>query len=330
MQNDINSNQIKYPFNGRSKYLIDKFCIMGFDPSSIENLVEESKISEKISEKKLYKTSTNALDKDKNYNIIPIKIQSSSPMLLSEMSSDYTKEIISFDIIKELIFPKGCQFFYELKDKNIEENRSERNSISTIGAATMNESNSNYRKNINKLNKLEPYFVTFSNNPQIENNSKKSINCFSYIFYKNQEINLNEGKTINFYFPFSFCIISEFQFYNSYFILCKQLYELFNKSTEIPLEVILYNIINFVPSPLNYAVTINLNIFYNSRNLKNKSTSEKNLPIVNKDIIPQRKEGRKLTKNSKKKLDNLLKEENNNMIVKPKNNFQDIKFEILS
>ena len=52
----------------------------------------------------------------------------------------------------------------------------------------------NYRKNINKLNKLEPYFVTFSNNPQIENNSKKSINCFSYIFYKNQEINLNEGK----------------------------------------------------------------------------------------------------------------------------------------
>ena len=140
---------------------------MGFDPSSIENLVEESKISEKISEKKLYKTSTNALDKDKNYNIIPIKIQSSPPMLLSEMSSDYTKEIISFDIIKELIFPKGCQFFYELKDKNIEENRSERNSISTIGAATMNESNFNYRKNINKLNNLEPYFVTFSNNPQI-------------------------------------------------------------------------------------------------------------------------------------------------------------------
>ena len=79
----------------------------------------------------------------------------------------------------------------------------------------MNESNFNYRKNINKLNKLEPYFVTFSNNPQIENNSKKSINCFSYIFYKNQEINLNEGKTINFYYPFSFCIISEFPFYNS-------------------------------------------------------------------------------------------------------------------
>ena len=193
-----------------------------------------------------------------------------------------------------------------------------------------NESDSNYRKNINKLNKLEPYFVTFSNNPQIENNSKKSINCFSYIFYKNQEINLNEGKTINFYFPFSFCIISEFPFYNSYFILCKQLYELFNKSTEIPLEVILYNIINFVPSPLNYAVTINLNIFYNSRILKNKSTSEKNLPIVNKDIIPQRKEGRKLTKNSKKKLDNLLKEENNNNIVKPQTKFQDINFEILS
>ena len=111
MQNDINSNQIKYPFNDRSKYLIDKFCIMGFDPSSIENLVEESKITEKISEKKLYKTSTNALDKDKNYNIIPIKIQSSSPMFLSEMSSDYTKEIISFDIIKELIFPKGVNFF---------------------------------------------------------------------------------------------------------------------------------------------------------------------------------------------------------------------------
>ena len=324
MQTDENPNQIKYPFNGRSKYLIDKFCIIGFDSSYIQNLVEENKIGENISDKKIGEISSNTIDKEKNSNLISIYIKSSSPMLLSEMSSDYTKEIVSSDIIKELIFPKGCQFFYEVKDKSIEEYN---NSDKDINSGFV----------IIRNNKLAPYFVTFSNNPQIENNSKKSINCFSYIFYKSEEIRLVNGKILYFYAPISFCIISEFPFFNNYYILCKQLYELFNENIGIPIEVILYNIINFTPSPLNYSVILNLNCFIDSSNSTritpssekcstfsldetNKKTNQKN---INDDFYNNKRLSKQLTiKNSKSKKDYLWSEGTIS--------FKDIKFEILS
>ena len=321
MQNDENPNQIKYPFNGRSKYLIDKFCIIGFDPSYIRSIVMENKIYENIPEKKKLSEAGTFSEKDKNSTLIPLKIKSSSPMLISEMSCDYTKEIISVDIIKDLIFPKGCQFYYEFKEPKPEGNNSDKDINSII--------------EINKSDKLNPYFVTFSNNPQIENNSKKSINCFSYIFYKLQEIILAGGKRLYFYAPFSFCIISEFPFFNNYYTLCKQLYELFNQPNEVPLEIILYNIVHFIPSPLNYSVTINLNIFNESRNSIGNS-SEKNLRISydelskkinsknsNEELIVNRKKTHKQSmKNNKKKKENSLPEE-----IKY---FHDIKFEILS
>ena len=323
MQIETNPNQIKYPFNGRSKYLIDKFCIIGFDSSYIQNLVEENNICENITDKKLGEIGPNFFEKEKNSNLISLYIKSSSPFLLSEISSDYTKEVISPDIIKELIFPKGCKFYYEVKDINIEEqNNSDKDISSNIGK--------------NKNNKLSPYFVTFSNNPQIENNSKKSINCFSYIFYKSEEITLSEGKILYFYSPISLCIISEFPFFNNYYILCKQLYQLFTEDIEIPLEIILYNIINFTPSPLNYSVTLDLNCFIDSANSKRVfSSSERGLSfsleetkrktngkISNDDIIYNRRVSKKLTtKNYKIKKEYLWSE--NNI-------FKEIKFEILS
>ena len=323
MQIETNPNQIKYPFNGRSKYLIDKFCIIGFDSSYIQNLVEENNICENITDKKLGEIGPNFFEKEKNSNLISLYIKSSSPFLLSEISSDYTKEVISPDIIKELIFPKGCKFYYEVKDINIEEqNNSDKDISSNIGK--------------NKNNKLSPYFVTFSNNPQIENNSKKSINCFSYIFYKSEEITLSEGKILYFYSPISLCIISEFPFFNNYYILCKQLYQLFTEDIEIPLEIILYNIINFTPSPLNYSVTLDLNCFIDLANSKRVfSSSERGLSfsleetkrktngkISNDDIIYNRRVSKKLTtKNYKIKKEYLWSENNK---------FKEIKFEILS
>ena len=323
MQIDTNPNQIKYPFNGRSKYLIDKFCIIGFDSSYIQNLVEENRIKENI-DKKIGEVGSNIIDKDKNSNLISIDIKSSSPMLISEISSDYMKEIISSDIIKELIFPKGCQFFYEIKVKNIEEHNNSNKDLSSILGT--------YKKN-----KLAPYFVIFSNNPQIENNSKKSINCFSYIFYNSEEISLDNGKILYFYAPISFNIISEFPFFNNYYTLCRQIYNLFNEYIEIPLEVILYNIINFTPSPLNYSVTLDLNSFIDSsessriislsqKNLRlslddvNKKTNTKNF---NEDLLNNRSMTKKLSIKNNKNQKVFLWTEGNNI-------FQEIKFEILS
>ena len=104
------------------------------------------------------------------------------------------------------------------------------------------------------------YNMVFSYNPQSGKNSKKSINGFAYVFFKEfnekQEIG---GIKFTFYVPVTFCIISEFPFFNSYYRLCRQIIQLFqNNKNEIPLEILLYNIINFCPSPLNGEVILNI------------------------------------------------------------------------
>ena len=46
--------------------------------------------------------------------------------------------------------------------------------------------------------------------------------------------------------PFTFCILSEYPFYNSYYNLCKQLQNLFkSQNNDIPIEIILFNIVNY-------------------------------------------------------------------------------------
>ena len=40
---NLNETILRYPFNGRSKYLIDKFFIMGFDSKTLyRNLIENN------------------------------------------------------------------------------------------------------------------------------------------------------------------------------------------------------------------------------------------------------------------------------------------------
>ena len=251
MKDDVNPVQLKYPFNGRSKYLIDKFYIIGFDQAIIQKIAIDNKLKENIKGKK---NLINNADSDLDFNslmgidkvekekktstLIPFYNPLYSPILLSEISSDYEKEIYNFDTLKELIFPNGCKFYFSLKgnkeNKDNEDYTMESENLSTM----INDGNNKSKyKNITP----EPYNVIFSSNPQIENNSKKSIYSFAFVFYMPREINQADGKIFNLYIPFTFCIISEFPFYHSFFCLCNQIYKLIKKKLEIPLEIILYN-----------------------------------------------------------------------------------------
>ena len=104
------------------------------------------------------------------------------------------------------------------------------------------------------------YNVIFSTNPQEGKNSKKSMNGFTHVFYKKHINKKSFGKnTYSFFVPTAFCIISEYPFYNSYYLLCNQILNLFTrKKLEIPLELILYNIINYTLSPINRDIILNL------------------------------------------------------------------------
>ena len=92
----------RYPFNGRSNYLIDKFFIIGYNIQTIKKLLfdENDDNLSNILPKKLN-------DDDKNKSSINIQafILKEEPVLLNEIASDYGKDCLDFDIIKQMILP---------------------------------------------------------------------------------------------------------------------------------------------------------------------------------------------------------------------------------
>lgn len=113
--------------------------------------------------------------------------------------------------------------------------------------------------------KKEEYFpssynVIFSSNPQSDGNSKKSINGFAHIFYKKFNlVRKNNNSLYKFFVPIVFCIISEFPYYNSYYLLTRQIMSLFKlEFIVIPIEILIQNILNFTSSPINDKVILDI------------------------------------------------------------------------
>ena len=252
----------RYPLNGHSNYLIDKFYIFGYDSSTLKKylLNNDNNLKHFLGEKR------------QNDEIFQKFNLEEVPTLLNEFTSDYEKECLEIDMIREMILPKKITLYYTEEDKIFSrspEKRRKRDSNSSTNRSTefskvdKNEENfyiyeddSFYRREV-----PPSYNVIFSSNPQSGNNSKKSINGFAYIFYKKlkEKKELNRNINISFFIPIIFCIISEYPFYNSFYHLSMQIEYLFsNNELRIPIEIILYNLINLSPSPLNGDVFLSL------------------------------------------------------------------------
>ena len=283
MENNENINKnlsqtiLRYPFNGRSKYLIDKFYIMGFDSKTLYRNLIENNFDESINKSN---SSMNLSIEDLFSKSEPKKTPqifhfSDPPTILNEITSDYKKQVPDKDLIKDMIFPNKLDFYYteeSLKMKsfysaenNFKINNRQGTIFSKSSNCSTNDSNTDFNsdefnciyieddKKINNNKYIKPYNVIFSYNPQTENNSKKSINGFAHVFYRKYYKNKNFGdKIVSFFIPIIFCIISEFPFYNSFYLLCNQIKNLYkDNNLEIPIEILIYNIINFTLSPLN-------------------------------------------------------------------------------
>ena len=271
----------KYPFNGKSKYLIDKFLILGYKPNQIQKLL--------FNNKEIKKTLINMARKVKNeeclyFNNIDKSIKKNKkkkiiidelPTLLNEISNNYSKKLPDIDLINNMLFPKKIKFYtktyykFETQSRlsiqdNIFYHKSRSNPINlkddgNIYNVIYGSLNNDDEDDLN-LMKNKQYNMIFSYNPQEGANSKKSINGFAYIFYKqSKEKHIIEDVTFTFFTPMTFCIISEFPYFNSYYKLCGQIVQLFKeKQIDIPLEIILYNIINLTLSPINGDVLLNI------------------------------------------------------------------------
>ena len=279
-----NPNMIKrYPFNGRSKYLIDRFYIIGFKPNQINKIIfkneQNKKLLQSMAKKVLQEESIGTFNSKSQFNSNfqknpPKKLTiEESPSLLNEISSDMKKELPDINLIKNMLFPNKINFYIKSellrKDQYLGRYTSNQSfSFQKKNSAPIrleNHNNNDIKKNNAENNNLKlmnskQYNMVFSYNPQSGSNSKKSINGFAYVFYKEfkekEEIN---NVTFSFYVPVTFCIISEFPFFNSYYKLCKQIIQLFqNNKNEIPLEILIYNIINFSLSPINGEILLNI------------------------------------------------------------------------
>ena len=83
------------------------------------------------------------------------------------------------------------------------------------------------------------------------NDGKKKIfyTCFGYKFY---ELYKDINTEVEYYIPKAFCIISQYPFFNAFFLICKNLYNLIITNTnKIPIEILIYNIVNYIHSPIN-------------------------------------------------------------------------------
>ena len=283
----------RYPFNGRSKYLIDKFFIIGYDYATLNKLLINSNLY--FTQNSSKSCEDEQTEKSKNKKL-PQEFQiNEPPSLINEISNDYNKEVLDIDLIIEMIFPNKPKFYYVEEDLNSNNNDFQSHSTKNmVDLSEIKRTKTNYKndhsvlnvinsgknkintnssfntssnnKNDNKENRnKEEYFpisnnVIFSSNPQSGSNSKKSINGFAHIFYKK----FPEKKNINnicysFFVPIVFCIISEFPYYNSYYKLTRQIMLLFKtKIIEVPIEFTIQNILNYTLSPLNDEVILNI------------------------------------------------------------------------
>ena len=251
----------RYPFNGHSKYLIDKFYIIGYNAPTLTKLLYEDGDDPNNLSKNIIIDNIDE-EKFKSANLQPFHLEE-DPIILNELASDFDKKCLNYDIMKEMIFPNKISLYYSEED--LSSYNKEKEKVKEKSEDDKKDNNFViYEKNDNFNNELlKTSCVIFSSNPQAENNTKKSINGFAYIFYKKlKRKKFTNKKVYTFYIPIIFSVVSEFPFFNSYYKLCHQIKILFNlPNIDIPIEIILYNAIKFTESPINGTVMLSIKPF---------------------------------------------------------------------
>ena len=88
--------------------------------------------------------------------------------------------------------------------------------------------------------------------------------CYAFKFYEKYKYNIINNFSEEYYIPKAFCIISQYYYFSIFEYICKNLYNLFENNNnnenkdQIPLEILVYNIVNFIPSPIFHSLQFDL------------------------------------------------------------------------
>ena len=240
-----------FPFNGRSVYLIDKFYIIGYNYLTLHKLLIEN------TPQSIEEDNEKEAKEPHKFNI------EEQPYILNEITSDYKKDGLPNEKILSMIYPKKIDFYYTSEEMAYTLRRSNIANLLISNPKDFSKIEFGKEKNLPKS-----YKVFFSSNPQSDNNSKKSINGFAYVFYKKflEKKNKNK-KRYTYYIPYTFCITSEYPYFNSFYRLCKCIKNFFNqREIYIPIEFLIYNIVTLSPSPLNSDIILDLKSSFEQNN----------------------------------------------------------------
>ena len=114
-----------------------------------------------------------------------------------------------------------------------------------------------------------------------------------YVFYTSKEYKKNETLVGYFYVRMAYVILSEYPYFYHFNKLCKSIYRQMKKEDEeIPLEILLYNTVKFLPSPINKSIillfegiprnnkSINMNQIYNPSFPNESKKNENKIPSI--------------------------------------------------
>ena len=87
--------------------------------------------------------------------------------------------------------------------------------------------------------------------------------CYAFKFHEKYKYNnIIYNSFEEYYIPKAFCIISQYYYFTFFEYICKNIYKIMtqrdNNSNKLPIELTIYNIVNFIPSPINYSLNLNL------------------------------------------------------------------------
>ena len=240
----------------KSPRLIDIFMILGYEHTYIvEQIIAD--INKKIlkaknqrdnglsKENENFQNNVEELNKDySEYQCLD------NPTVLSSITSDlevneenYNFYIMDFQFYLELFFPNPPLVYYVTEKQKI-------------------------NRDLIKPKELIP--------PIITNDATNS--CYAYMFYEEKQYD-----KITIYIPKVFCIISKYQYYRTFHEICLNIYEIFKSSkVQIPLEVQLYNIVNYTPAPANSKLQLCL---FPDKDLNNSKISQNSIDVIDNSKI---------------------------------------------
>ena len=155
------------------------------------------------------------------------------PTVINEICNDYCKDLLENDLILELIYPNLPQMYFLRKEIM------------------------NTKKEIAEDLLTSSYSIIFSINPQDNSGSKKSYNGLGYVFYVTLEHKTNDVFDGLVYVPIAYVILSEFPYFYHFKEICRNVcIQMKKEHDEIPIEIILYNIVKYLQSPINKSINL--------------------------------------------------------------------------